>query len=821
MANFPTNDDDVITGTSGTDTINGLDGNDVISGLDDADDLDGGAGNDTLNGDAGNDILRVSGTGTDAVNGGADTDWIVVNWVDSTAAVLAGSGVSTDANGGFAGQFADESSRSVSFTGVEQFDLTTGSGNDRLATGSGSDLVSLGLGDDFVDVGRGVNRVDGGNGDDGFSADFSQHAAGFVIDLRNLINNGLFGNYTRVEYVGTIVGTAVNDTITTTALDRDETFDMGGGNDTVSVFNGDDTFLGGAGTDRLVLNWADSTSNVVAALALAANATLGGYDGKFDDGAGRSATYNSVERFFVTTGSGADSITTGLADDRVTTNAGNDEVHAGAGADIVQTGADDDIVDGGEGADSMSGGTGDDDYFVDDAGDTISENFDEGDDSVATALADFTLPEYVEQLIYTGSGSALLRGNTGDNSLTGGAFNDIFHLEQGGNDTAVGGAGRDVFYFGGEFGEDDDVDGGEHPGDFDVLVLQGDYFDAFGANLAGIEGVSLQSGSVTRWGQDGTALYDYVLNAVEALVAPGETFRVNAQSLQADEDLVFDGSDETDGGRFLIYAGFGEDSLSGGSGNDIFFFEAGRFGAEDGVEGGGGADAVVISGVPDGASGPLQLTIAAFRLSEIEAISFNGRFASDPTATPSYEIVLENGNVGSVGTLIVNGSSLGAAQSLDFDGSQVADGNLTLYGGAGADTLEGGSGADLFLGGRGADTLKGNGGADVFQYDAVLDSPAGAGTFDTILAFTHGADRIDLSRIDANGAAAGDVAFSWIGEDAFGGSGPAARLRAEQVDAAANLWRVEGDTNGDGAADFVLEILVEAGQPLEQSDFLL
>ena len=41
-------------------------------------------------------------------------------------------------------------------------------------------------------------------------------------------------------------------------------------------------------------------------------------------------------------------------------------------------GADDDHLDGGLGADVMVGGTGNDSYFVDDAGDAITENAHEG-----------------------------------------------------------------------------------------------------------------------------------------------------------------------------------------------------------------------------------------------------------------------------------------------------------------------------------------------------------------------------------------------------------------------------------------------------------
>ncbi|HEX6376492.1 MAG TPA: RTX toxin, partial [Allosphingosinicella sp.] len=62
-------------------------------------------------------------------------------------------------------------------------------------------------------------------------------------------------------------------------------------------------------------------------------------------------------------------------------------------------------------------------------------------------------------------------------------------------------------------------------------------------------------------------------------------------------------------------------------------------------------------------------------------------------------------------------------------------------------------------------------------------------------------------------------AFTWIGSNAFGGTGAASagQLRAYQSNGS---WFVEGDTNGDGTADLVIALTVTGG-PLTQSDFLL
>ena len=71
---------------------------------------------------------------------------------------------------------------------------------------------------------------------------------------------------------------------------------------------------------------------------------------------------------------------------------------------------------------------------------------------------------------------------------------------------------------------------------------------------------------------------------------------INGAALLAGEDFTFDGSAETDA-KFVVYGGRGTDDLTGGDGNDIFFFaEGGRFAAGDTVDGGGGYDGLFLRG---------------------------------------------------------------------------------------------------------------------------------------------------------------------------------------------------------------------------------
>jgi len=118
----------------------------------------------------------------------------------------------------------------------------------------------------------------------------------------------------------------------------------------------------------------------------------------------------------------------------LTGNSANNTLTGGAGNDTIN---------GGSGNDTMRGETGDDTYVVNVTADVVTENANEGIDTVRSSVT-LTLGSNVENLTLigtsaiNGTGNTLnnvLTGNSAANTLTGGA----------GNDTYDGGGGNDSY----------------------------------------------------------------------------------------------------------------------------------------------------------------------------------------------------------------------------------------------------------------------------------------------------------------------------------------------------------------------------------------
>jgi Ca2+-binding RTX toxin-like protein len=357
-------------------------------------------------------------------------------------------------------------------------------------------------------------------------------------------------------------------------------------------------------------------------------------------------------------------------------------------------------------------------------------------------------------------------GSPNDDALAGSTGDDTFLLEEGGNDSAQGDAGNDRFFMGAAFGALDQINGGV--GD-DLVALNGDYSAGviLGATtLSSVEKITLAAG------------HSYGLTTNDANVAAGEVLTVSGLSLGAGDVLSFDGSAESDG-SFIIRGGAGNDRITGGGGADTFnltkggddsvhggagndkFLPGATFNALDQFDGGAGNDQVALNG--DYSAG---VTLGATTLSNIETITL--------AAGHSYALTTNDANVAAGKVLTVSGVSLGAGETLNFDGSAESDGAFIIYGGKGADVISGGSQADYIDGAEGdnqinglggndtligcdnvdtinggpgndyiigessADVLDGGAGSDIFEYDFVLDSTSV--NFDTIIGFNANED---------------------------------------------------------------------------------
>jgi RTX calcium-binding nonapeptide repeat (4 copies) len=274
-------------------------------------------------------------------------------------------------------------------------------------------------------------------------------------------------------------------------------------------------------------------------------------------------------------GKGGDLIFGGFGFDHLFGNTGNDRLEGDGNNDILEGGSGNDQLDGGAGDDKMRGGSGDDVYFVDSAGDQVTELPGEGHDIVKTTLLDYTLTPNVEELRFIGSGNFHGKGNSLDNRLQGGTGDDIFFADSAGADAFVGGAGEDsVQYAVITKAIELDFITGIHAG-----AAAGDTFSSierfYGSNVKA-DKMTAGAGAMQFFGFGGN---DFLRGG------------------DGDDRLVGGAGADTlkgNGGADVIQGSGGNDTIFGGAGADAFTYVettgAGGFGAdtimdfEDGVD---------------------------------------------------------------------------------------------------------------------------------------------------------------------------------------------------------------------------------------------
>lgn len=252
------------------------------------------------------------------------------------------------------------------------------------------------------------------------------------------------------------------------------------------------------------------------------------------------------------------------------------------------------------------------------------------------------------------------------------------------------------------------------------------------------------------------------------------------------------------GGDDRLIGGTGQDRLNGGAGNDLI--EGGS--GSNTLNGGAGDDTLFGGDVPDVISGHGG-DDTLFGGSGVDTLS--GGSGDDTLIGGNLSDTLDGG----AGVDDLSGQS-GNDRLIGRGGDDV------LTGGGGNDVLLGDAGDDILEGGAGRDVLSGGNGADRFVYRSLEDIGAGASTRDVIFDFRSGQDLIDLAAIDADAVLGDDQAFQFIGTSAF--SGQARELSTTQINVD-NMTLVRGDIDGDGVADFQLEL--SGLLTLDAGDFIL
>ena len=667
--------------------------------------------------------------------------------------------------------------------------------------GPGNDLITEA---NNVSANGGADTVFGTDGDD-VIAGYNFFEMGFGADRRDELHGGkgadlmsgnagadtLTGGDGADNLYGAVFGNAKRDG------DGADLIDGGGGDDFARGNTGSDTLLGGAGDDNLGGQWGtdlvdggaghDVASFLMAAepeaVRFSAARFVPGETIVMVDTMGARDTLVSIEELFITGSAFNDTLIGSSSRDRLFGDNGDDRVDGRDGDDFISSHAGSSTLSGGDGDDVLQlfaifartsdyagghdvvdGGEGDDLLSFEHESDTVV-----GVTGALGADGTFALLSEDGDLSIAGEGIEAVRltGGAGSDRFTGGEGDDWLAGVRAqsfgdGDDTLAGGDGDDTL----SGGHGNNTIAGGAGNDIYVLYqpawTESDpiFLDAY------TYGFDVSGGSFTVQ----TAVGVDTVSGIEGVGLSG--------SFGDDTLLGSDGSDRLEGGE-------GNDSIEGGAGDDTivmapsFNGQDSHNGLDEIIRGGEGFDTMTFHL----AVGPVLVDLAQGRMSYV-----------DQGEAPEM-VGLITGVEGVVGSS--RGDTLiGAGRSELLSGFE------------GADSLTGAAGKDTLVGGWGADRLDGGSGRDVFVYNSAQESAVNGA--DRIAGFTLG-DTIDLSGVDADATIDGDQAFTRV-RDFDGHAGQLA------VDYSLGVTTVSGDLDGDGAADFRIEL---DGNHKADLDFIL
>lgn len=448
--------DTFTTSGSGRVILMGKTGNDTLTGGGNGDLIEGGSGNDTLNGRGGNDIYGFSkGDGADTINEyeTKTTSYTTTEWRVYTTFEFNGQFMVPVTSGYYA---------NINHTNTVELQ-------------NGNDTIQLGTDINNIDVERSGNDLILALRDTGNTASIEVLSDRITIknfnNVNSTIENMSFSDGTTVAINSWQIGTAAND-----SLNGNSRMYGGRGDDSYIVDSTSDIIIENinAGIDTVESNISYTLGNNLENLTLIGTATIDGTGNTLNNTLNGNSGNNVLNG-----GGGVDILKGRLGNDTYVVDTTTDSImeNLNEGTDAVQSSisytlgtnlenltltgisaikgvgnslnnvivgnSGNNILDGGMGADTLKGGAGNDTYSIDNVGDIVTENLNEGTDSVQSSVS-YALGANIENLTLIGTDAINVTGNELNNTLNGNSGNNILNGGTGA-DTMLGGAGNDSY----------------------------------------------------------------------------------------------------------------------------------------------------------------------------------------------------------------------------------------------------------------------------------------------------------------------------------------------------------------------------------------
>lgn len=483
--------------------------------------------------------------------------------------------------------------------GVEIENASGGAGNDliagndldnRLKGNGGNDTLQGNNGNDVLVGGIGADTLDGGAGSDTYLiGSVAEYATGEVVNDSGALGTdeiwfagttastlNLSAQTVGIEWVVVGAGTVALN-VNASAVGHGLSMDGNAGTNILTGTAYTDTLFGWAGKDRL--DGGGGSDLLIGGT---------GADTYVIDNTGDLIQETSTLITEIDTV--VSSVSWVLGDNlEKLTLAGSANIYAtgNALANTLIGNTGDNRLNGYTGADVMLGGAGNDTYVVEHLGDKVYETLTTasvtnagGTDTVEAGIS-YTLGNFVENLILTGTGSTNGTGNALSNVITGNAGNNVLN-GKGGADTLDGGTGSDIYLIGAatEYTSGEVLsDSGAGFGDADEIRFAGTVASTLNlsAQTSGIERVVIGTGAATLAVATGTVALNVNASAVGYGMEMVGNSGANSLTGTAYADTLVGGAgnDRLEGGSGadIIRGGAGKDTLVGGDGSDTFRFE--------------------------------------------------------------------------------------------------------------------------------------------------------------------------------------------------------------------------------------------------------